>query len=1101
MSTQPNNGRSQQTINRFFSVPTKLRASSESALQNGIVTSETANATNGNGSDHAPSSSYQQPKRSHFGTVNGNVENKLASVKLDRLKNFVNTPGKRAEVQEAEAVDDADRTAKRRKIAGNGRTGADILEARRRLSMISVQGGRSGEVHPPAVESEDRVSAEEDADEEESSTFSALRNRFGAEGDSEPPSSRGSRGSKGKASTAKPKKLTPMVQQYIDIKRQHMDTIIAFEVGYKFYFYGEDARVASRELNIVFIPGWMTIEEATSTNPTYEKFASSIVPIERIYFHTKRLTEKGYKVGIVRQLETAALKAAGSNRNTVFKRELAEVYTKGTIVDDFSKMGGMVGESQSSGFIFSMCEESFGNNQNVAIGIIALSPSTGQVIFEEFEDGFMRGELETRLLHIQPCEIVLIGDITKESEKVLKTVASHHKVSSENIRSERIDKPSVENARDQLTRFYGNKMQSWQSDDADKKIGDVLEYTQSLPASVIVCLSAMIEFLKEYKLEGIFELPSCFEDFKSRSHMILNGNTLSSLEIYRNQTDFTEKGSLFWALDQTRTRFGQRLLRKWVGNPLIDREQLELRIAAVEEVKESRSERWSTLVSLLAKLPDLENGLIRIHYGRCTRSELYVVLRAFDQVCSAFPTAGTERPWRSEIINECFALLPKMSFEISEFLSEFDHTAAQTNDKYHFFKDEDQYRDIQDEKLGILSVENELDTFIVEARKLLKKSYVKYSSWNGNDYLIELRNQELRTVPKNWVKVSGTKNVSRFHAPEVISLIRERDQRREALTIACEQSYKQFLIKISEKYQDFRNIVQALAKLDCLLSLVAVSKMPCYIKPTFVDEPCIKIEGGRHPMVEQLLLSSFVPNDINISSSGTHAMVITGPNMGGKSSFVRQTALIAIMGQIGCYVPAQSATLGVLDAVYTRMGAYDNIMAGESTFMVELHECSDIIRSATPRSLVLLDEVGRGTGPIDGVAIAHSVLSHFITDIRALTLFITHYPMLCSFANRHPKHVANYYMGYMERQTEDGETDIAFLYRAVPGIAHRSYGLNVARLADLPKSILNCAAEKSAELEKSLTATQRLNWALSARREITSENPNLEELLSLEEYL
>lgn len=245
-------------------------------------------------------------------------------------------------------------------------------------------------------------------------------------------------------------------------------------------------------------------------------------------------------------------------------------------------------------------------------------------------------------------------------------------------------------------------------------------------------------------------------------------------------------------------------------------------------------------------------------------------------------------------------------------------------------------------------------------------------------------------------------------------MLRERDQHKESLAAECDKAFKGFLVEISSKYQEFRDCVQSLAVLDCLFSLASVANQPNYVKPEFISETCIEVIEGRHPMVEQLLTDVYVPNDISLHASSNRAMVVTGPNMGGKSSYVRQVALISIMAQIGSYVPATFARLGLLDAVFTRMGAFDNMMAGESTFMVELSETSDILKMATGRSLVILDELGRGTSTHDGVAIAHAVLDYVVKEIGCMLLFVTHYPLLAQFGERYKEEVVNAHMKFAE---------------------------------------------------------------------------------------
>ena len=913
------------------------------------------------------------------------------------------------------------------------------------------------------VVNEESAGAEADGDDAEDSEAEAIPK----------PAAKGKSG----ASTRKgANKLTPMEKQYLDIKRKHLDTILIVEVGYKFKFFGEDARVAARELSIVCIPGKYRFDEHPS-EAHLDRFASASVPVHRLHVHVKRLVGAGHKVGVVRQLETAALKAVGDNRNAPFTRKLTNLYTKGTYIDDVegleTPIGAPSGGAPATGYLVCITEQNskgWGTDEKVRVGLVAVQPGTGDVIHDDFEDGFMRSEIETRLLHIAPCEILIVGELSKATDKLVQHLSgSKTNVFGDKVRVERVDKSKTAAAQaySHVSNFYAGKMKA-ENANQDENANRLLENVLKLAECETICLSAMITHLAEYGLEHVFDLTKYFQSFSARSHMLLNGTSLTSLEIYQNQTDHTAKGSLFWTLDRTRTRFGQRLLRKWVGRPLLMTSALDERVAAVEELKEGQpSVKVDKLAHLLSQVKiDLEKSLIRIYYGKCTRPELLIVLQTMQRIATEFALVKepSDAGFQSSTINNAIAVLPTIADDVVSYLEQMNPEAAKADDKYNFFREEMESEDIMEQKMGIASVEQELDAHRADAAEKIKKKRVEYVTVAGIEYLIEVENTQLKNVPASWAKISGTKKVSRFHTPEVVRLIRERDQHKEALAAACDAAYSRLLAEISSKYQSLRDSVQALATLDCLLSLATIASQPGYVKPEYTNETCISVEQGRHPMVEQLLLDSYVPNDTELASDGIRALLITGPNMGGKSSYVRQVALIAIMGQIGSYVPAESARLGMLDAVFTRMGAFDNMMAGESTFMVELSETSDILKQATPKSLIILDELGRGTSTHDGVAIAQAVLDYVVRDKKSLALFITHYQNLSSLAKGFENgELKNVHMKFTE--TGDDGQDITFLYEVGEGVAHRSYGLNVARLANVPESVLEVAAVKSKELE------------------------------------
>jgi DNA mismatch repair protein MSH3 len=934
---------------------------------------------------------------------------------------------------------------------------------------------------------------------------------------------------KGKKKGAKTGKLTPMEIQFLDIKRKHMDTLLIVEVGYKFRFFGEDARIAAKELSIVCIPGKFRYDEHPS-EAHLDRFASASIPVHRLPVHAKRLVAAGHKVGVVRQIETAALKKAGDNRNAPFVRKLTNVYTKGTYVDEIGELDQSSDNAgaPAGGYLLCISEskaKGSGTDEKVDVGIVAVQPATGDIIYDNFEDGFMRREIETRLLHISPCEFLIVGELTKASDKLLQHLSgSSTNVFGDKSRVERVprSKTMAAEAYSYVTQFYAGKTK-----EGDDRSAALLEKVLHLPELVTICLSSMIKHLTEYGLEHIFDLTKYFQSFSTRQHMLLNGTTLESLEVYRNSTDNSEKGSLLWALDKTVTRFGGRLLRKWIGRPLLDQQRLEERVDAVEELLGNKSSvKVDKLEHLLKSIKaDLERSLIRIYYGKCTRPELLTTLQTMHKISIEYGRVKTpeDTGFKSSLLANAIAQLPAIGEIVVSYLDKINPEAARKDDKYAFFRDDEETEDITNHKMGIAAVEQELDAHRKEAAaKLSKKSPVTYVTVAGIEYLIEVPNIDLKHVPASWAKISGTKKLSRFHTPEVIRLTAERDQHKEALAAACDEAFTSLLTSIAADYQPLRDAVASLATLDCLLSFSKVASLPGYSKPTILPSstpPTVSITEGRHPIAEHTLPNGYIPFTTSLSSPSPLAQLITGPNMGGKSSYVRAVALLVLLAQVGSYVPAEAMSLTITDAIHTRMGARDNLFRGESTFMVEVSETAAILRSATPRSLVILDELGRGTSTHDGAAIAQAVLDYVARETKCLTLFITHYQNLARVAEGLGGLVKCVHMKFSARKAGggtvgdereaseevegdgEGDEEITFLYEVTEGVAHRSYGLNVARLARIPRKVLDIAALKSKELENEVKMRRLMAAAGLMGEVLTGETDQLEHLVASIEQL
>ncbi|PBK96664.1 hypothetical protein ARMGADRAFT_988633 [Armillaria gallica] len=864
---------------------------------------------------------------------------------------------------------------------------------------------------------------------------------------------------------------TPLEKQVLQLKKENAGTVLMVEVGYKYRFFGDDAKVASKELGMV------------SFND--RNFLVASIPSHRRDIHLKKLLSQGYRVGIVQQTETAALKKIGDNRNAPFERKLTGLYTATTFVDGLDSVDD-VDKYVAPPFMCIVEEKRGPHDGDVYIGLISICPSTGDVIWDAFEDTLMRLELETRLSHTKPAELLLHqGGLTKATEKILSHFTTISSIGG-GIRVEHFQAlMPYTDAYSYITDFYAKKKPGPMVSD-NVRSGKILADISDLPKSVVVALAHSMKYLSKFGLADAFLETNFFTKFSTRAHMLLAANTLQNLEIYRNETDYTTRGSLMWILDRTKTRFGARLLRYWVGRPLVDKVALQQRTDAVEEILASSSEKLVSLRQLLKGLPDLAKGLCRIHYGQCTPQELAILIRAFKKIADSVEVM--ENPsdvgFDSTLLNDITFSLQHVKGPVADMLSIVNLNEAADGKKATMWVDPERYPDVLDRDLAILQIEAELDDELKTIRKLLKFPSLQWSNISGEDFVVEVKKSDNRPIPDDWNRLSKTKYFERYQPLSVKHKVEERNQGQESLKAEAHKAYLSFLAEISQKYYGvLRNAVTKLAVADCLLSLAHVALLPGYVKPCLVEEDVLEIVDGRHPMVEALRDNPFVPNTVLMGGSEPKNKIITGPNMGGKSSSVRMVALIAVMAQVGSYVPATSVKINLLDSVLTRMGASDDLARGRSTFMVEMAETSEILHSATERSLVILDELGRGTSTFDGMAIADAVLQHLVQSVGCKTLFITHYPSIAlGLEKKFPKQIHNLHMGYEAETRITGFRDITFLYRLTNGIAPESFGVECGALAGLPESLLSVAAEQSSQMKDQVMARTKRNKSKKTMR-------------------
>lgn len=863
---------------------------------------------------------------------------------------------------------------------------------------------------------------------------------------------------------------TPLELQYLEIKQQQKDAILCVECGYKYRFFGEDAEIAARELNI-----YCHLDH---------NFMTASIPTHRLFVHVRRLVAKGYKVGVVKQTETAALKAIGDNRSSVFTRKLTALYTKSTLIgedvnplvqmDDAIDIDEIMTDTSTS-YLLCICENKDNvkdkKKGNIFIGIVGVQPATGEVVFDSFQDSASRSELETRILRLQPVELLLPSQLSEQTETLIHK-ATAVRVRDDRIRVERMDNTYFEysHASQVFTEFYVKDM-------IDIKGSQGLSSAMILEKPVICSLVAVIRYLKEFNLAKVLSKPMKFKQLSSAMEfMTINGTTLRNLEILQNQTDMKSKGSLFWVLDHTKTSFGRRKLKKWVTQPLLNLREINARLDAVSEVLRSESSVFGQIENHLHKLPDIERGVCSIYHKKCSTKEFFLIVKTLCHLKSEFQALipAVNSHVQSDLLRTFILEIPELLCPVEHYLKILNEQAAKIGDKTELFKDLSDFPLIKKRKDEIQEVTDKIQIHLQEIRKILKNPSAQYVTVSGQEFMIEIKNCAVTCVPTDWIKVGSTKAVSRFHSPFIVENYRHLNQLREQLVLDCNAEWLDFLENFSEHYQSLCTAVHHLAAIDCIFSLAKVAKQGDYCRPTLLEERKIIIKNGRHPVIDVLLgeQDQYVPNSTNLTGDAERVMIITGPNMGGKSSYIKQVALITIMAQIGSYVPAEEATIGIVDGIYTRMGAADNIYKGQSTFMEELTDTAEIIRKATSQSLVIMDELGRGTSTHDGIAIAYATLEHFIRDVESLTLFVTHYPPVCELEKSYSQQVGNYHMGFLvsedESKQDTGEEApefVTFLYQITRGIAARSYGLNVAKLADVPGEILKKAASKSKELE------------------------------------
>lgn len=801
--------------------------------------------------------------------------------------------------------------------------------------------------------------------------------------------------------------LTPMMQQYMDVKSKYKDCILFYRLGDFYEMFFEDALIASRELELT-----LTGRDCGLS----ERAPMCGVPYHAVETYLNRLIEKGYKVAICEQMEDPAL-AKG-----LVERDVIRVVTPGTVIES-----GMLDE-RSNNFLLSVC---FSGEK---AGLAFADVSTGEFFVHQVEDA--GHTLADEVTRISPVEIIA-SDLVRLREYVSRDDLSMSEQPGAAFQ--------YQNASETLCRHFHLQDLS--------PLGLTDDYR--LAAQAAGALMRYLDETQKNALEHITEL----RIYQGGDTMLLDRNTRRNLELTESLRSRTKKGSLLWLMDKTSTAMGGRLLRSWIEQPLVNREEILRRLDAVEEFT-AQHVLTMTLSEELQGVYDVERLLSKVSYKSLNARDCLSLCASLKKVPGIRNLLSGAQ---SRGVQAIYALLDPLE-DLTALLERAIHPDAPPviseggiiRDGYSAILDE--YRSAATNgKQWIVDLE-------AKEREAtgIKNLRIQYNRVFG--YYIEVTKSYYDMVPMRYQRRQTLANSERYITPE----LREMEQK---IVGAQEQSVRlelQLFLEIRERIAGeiarIQHTAQGLKTLDALLSLAKVAVSNHYVRPKITDDGSLEIVEGRHPVVEQTMQEGgFVPNDAVMNQDQARMLIITGPNMAGKSTYMRQVALITLMAHLGSFVPAKAAKIPIVDRIFTRVGASDDLASGQSTFMVEMSETAYILRNATQRSLIILDEIGRGTSTFDGLAIAWAVVEYLCDPARvgAKTLFATHYHELSELEG-HLEGVQNYCISVKEH----GE-DVIFLRKIVRGGADKSFGIHVARLAGVPHPVLVRAHEIQARLEVS----------------------------------
>ena len=806
--------------------------------------------------------------------------------------------------------------------------------------------------------------------------------------------------------------LSPMMQQYLKIKEQYPNTILFFRLGDFYEMFFEDAKTASKELELTL----------TGRDCGQEERAPMCgVPYHSSESYIARLVSKGYKVAICEQMEDPAT-AKG-----IVKRDIIRVITPGTVME-----GSMLDETKNN-FICSL----FVRNRKA--GVCFCDVSTGELYATQMEEKDLESSVKNELGRFMPKEILIGGDAVK-----MKSLPDFIK--------DRLSTASVEMLEDSRYEYdlcEETLLKQFEKQSVEQLGLDGKEET-------VCCLGALLSYLQETQRTGL-ERMNLIDVYSGAQFMQLDLNTRRNLELLETMRSKEKKGSLLWVLDQTKTAMGKRLIRTWMEQPLVSCAQIIRRQNAVEELLENVMMRGAVLEQLSGVF-DMERLMTRIVYGSANGRELRSLcntLQKLPELKAALEGAKSamlsDICHNMDIMEDIQTLIDRAIVEDPPF-SVREGGIIQRG----FHEEIDLLRgDMADGKGVIARIEAQ------EREKTgIPKLKVGYNRVFG--YYIEVTNSYKDQVPENYIRKQTLTNCERYITQELKDLEGRILGAKDRAVQLEYQVFDDVRRQVAGQLSRVQQTARAIARLDVLCSFAQVAEQNNYCRPLVNLDGKIMLRESRHPVVEALLTGApFVPNDVTLDLHDNRVAIITGPNMAGKSTYMRQTALIVLMAQIGSFVPAASAEIGIVDSIFTRVGASDDLASGQSTFMVEMNEVAHILKNATNRSLLVLDEIGRGTSTFDGMSIARAVLE-FVADKRKLgakTLFATHYHELTAL-EKMISGVKNYNVAVKKR----GD-DITFLRRIVPGGADDSYGIEVAKLAGIPDWVVSRAKQVLKELE------------------------------------